>query len=322
LAETEINTSRTGIQTDGPGSVNIFDTIVDRAAYGLISSGHVNLANTTFTNNQIGMLMEGGYRIEQVDCSIINYSSYGVEIETWDHTSSIPINMTGGTDARADLAFWGRMDIRVQGPNGEDVEGATLNLESNMGMDNQISKGSIGLIWGYRQWTTPINYVQYTLTGSWGNAEDSVEFSVTRGGIVELVLPLTDIHIDDLKLKNGDAVVDLGANWTEAREVTITVYLDGSYRFSKRISLSEGENVTMELPLGDVEAGKHELKAVISSNDEYTGMNGMLQNNNEMIIEIDTNEDDKDGGLQVVPIILLIVAILFIILVILFKRKD
>ena len=105
-------------------------------------------------------------------------------------------------------------------------------------------------------------------------------------------------------------------------DVTVTVYLDGSYRISKRISLSEGENLTMELPIGDIEKGNHELKAVISSNDEYNGMNGILQNNNEMTIEIEIDDEENNNGLQLLSIVLLVVAIFFIIMVVLLKRRD
>lgn len=323
ISDSHVDTVRVGVETTGPGTLNLFNNEVKGSAYGLISSGHVNMADTTFHDNQIGLLLEGDHVLEQSNCSIENHSRYGVEVETWDPVVDLNnIDMNGGNVSKAELAFWGRTEILVSGPNGESVEGATIMLSSSLGMEQQISSGPIGLVWGFRDHDTPLNIVVYDIRASWGNAVETATFTVAEGSELEIVLPLTDIHVHGLDFKDGNAVVDLGTNGTAAEDVVVTVYLDGSYRFSQRLSLTEGENVTVELPLGDIEDGDHELKAVISSKDEYTGMNGILQNNNiqEMSIEI---EDDKgDDRLQLFPIILLLVAVLFIILVILLRRKD
>jgi hypothetical protein len=76
------------------------------------------------------------------------------------------------------------------------------------------------------------------------------------------------------------------------------------------------------LPVGKIEEGDHLLQCRISSDDEYSGMNGILQNNNRMTIDLEVEEEEDDGRLQMIAIFILVVAFLISTSIFLFRRRN
>ena len=166
-----------------------------------------------------------------------------------------------------------------------------------------------------------IHGVNYTLHGKWGNAERTLNFTPVKDMDVELVLPLTDVRIEDLSFVDGEAIVRIGAEGSEAKEVVVTIYLDGSYRFNRKENLATGEEKVLRLPVGNMDAGTHILKCEVSSRDEYSGNNRALMENNILEITIE-KEEDRGADLEVLGILVVAAALLSIGLVLLLRRKD
>ena len=107
-----------------------------------------------------------------------------------------------------------------------------------------------------------------------------------------------------------------------AKDVVITLYLDGTYRYTQSISLEAEEVIQVEMPIGSMKEGKHELKATARSNEEYSGQNGILLENNEKVITVTKNDGGGDNWLRMIGIILVIVAVVFLFATLMLRRRD
>jgi|GEM_PF-3914297 len=321
LSDIRISGSSYGLLIDGIGAVLIRDALIRGPSHGIISSSAISLNRTIIKDVEVGLLLQGGFVISEMDADIINFTRWGVEVESWAPPDVNGIVFQRGGGAISDTALWGRIHVKVRGPDGLDVDGAELHLKSNLEMEESISSGEVGVVWAFMDHDGTIHGVNYTLHGKWGNAERTLNFTPVKDMDVELVLPLTDVRIEDLSFVDGEAIVRIGAEGSEAKEVVVTIYLDGSYRFNRKENLATGEEKVLRLPVGNMDAGTHILKCEVSSRDEYSGNNRALMENNILEITIE-KEEDRGADLEVLGILVVAAALLSIGLVLLLRRKD
>ncbi len=311
-----------GIDTKGPGALLIENTTIEDAENGIISSNHISIRGSSIRNTEVGLLLEGQWALIEMDCQIENFTRWGMEIETWDRVERTDVAFIPGDGALSNISMWGRTHINTYGPGMEVVDGSIIELSSSLNWTTKIGPGEVGLIWGYLGPSDEVITVEYDLSASWGNARMETSFIVMEDSHVDLQLPLTDIYVNDIELMEGNAVVTVGTYGSEAKNVAVTIYLDGTYRFSQKTNIVPGENITIILPVGKMEPGQHDLKCSIRSSDEYTGMNGILQDNNELTISVEKGEDTDDNELQIIAAIILIIAVVLIIMVLVLRRRS
>ena len=322
IRDSKILSAYKGIDTKGPGALFIENTTVKDAENGIISSNQISIRGSSIQNTDVGILLEGQWALIEMDCQIVNFSRWGMEIETWDKVEGTNVTFLPGDEALSNISMWGRISINTYGPEMEIVDGSIIELTSSMNWKTQIGPGEVGLIWGYLGPSDTVSTVEYNLSASWGNARTETSFVVMEDSNIDLHLPLTDIYVYNIEFKEGNADVTVGTNGSEANQVTVTVYLDGTYRFSQKTNLVPGEDVTITLPVGKVDIGQHDLKCSVRSTDEYTGMNGILQGNNDLTIMVEKEADTDNDDLQIVAAIILIVAVALIVTTLLFRRRS
>lgn len=322
ISNTKVESVFRGLSISGPGMVNITNLSIDNASYGILTSTSTRITNAHVNNVEIGLILEGDWDIEGENNIVSNFSRWGVQAQTWDEVTVPGISFQPGNDAISNISYWGPIEIIIKGPYGEEIEGADIDINSVLGRSSGIESGSVGMVWGYFIPDSEPVLIDYNITGSWGNANASTTVKVSEAMTVELVLPMTDISIQDMKRKGGDVVVTLISNGSKANDVKITLYVDGTYRFSQKVSLKKGVETDLEMPIGDLEEGDHEILVSVRSNDEYSGMNGILLENNEMVLSVSEEGESGDNWLRILAIALALVAVILIIVTLLLRRRD
>jgi hypothetical protein len=315
--------SNRGFQYSGPGFLEIDGIMISNSSYGMVLEGHARLRNSTIEETVIGLILESEGNLVEADCIISDFTGWGVQVESWEEPDLDGIVFKSGENARSNISMWGRINIGVKGPGGEDIEGADIDIESELGKMSGLESGEINLVWGYLDSSETIRKVRYQISARWGNAHGNHSFEVNKDEDLDIILPMTDISIIDLSRNGDEASITVVANGSRANDVRLTLYLDGSYRFSRKLSLEDvGEEVTVEMPIGKLDEGTYELSVTAASNDEYSGMNGILLQNNEFTIEIKEEGDTGDNSLQIAAIVLAVVAALLLIVTLLLRRRD
>jgi hypothetical protein len=322
ISNTTLQSTFRGVSISGPGIANISDLSVRNASYGILTSTITTITNTVLDDTQIGLILEGDWAVEAKDFAISNFSRWGVQAQTWDEVIIPGISFQPGNDAISNTSYWGPIEVIIKGPYGEVVEGADIEIDSVLGRRSGIDSGTVGVVWGYSiPGSEPVR-IEYTIRGSWGNANTSKIVKISEAMTVELVLPMTDISILDLKRNREDVIVTLVSNGTRANDVKITLYVDGTYRFSQKVSLDRGVETEVEMPVGNMEEGEHEILVSVRSNDEYSGMNGILLENNHMVLSVSEEGESGDNRLQILAFALAFVAVILIIATLLLRRRD
>jgi hypothetical protein len=133
---------------------------------------------------------------------------------------------------------------------------------------------------------------------------------------------MTDISVTDLERRGDKAIVTVISNGSDAHDVKVSIYLDGSFRFSQRVALQAGKSVEMDMPIGSVKEGKHEITATVTTNYEYSGLNGIYLENNSLTINVEIEGDDDDNSLRLFALALIVVAVLLLIVTLVLRRRD
>ena len=320
----ERSSSRThlsGLHIERTSVIHLDEMSVEGPSYGLICRSPVEVIDSTFINNSVGIFAEEGDLLNVSGCRFEDYDGFAIQEETWTERPHNGNIFEPGDGSTGDIAWWGLVDVSIEGPDGIAVEGADLRLTSSLGANVSVPEGEVGAIWGYQNADGPIHRdVVSTITARWGDARASASFLAFNIKDIELMLPLSDLIVTDVSYSDGEALVTLQLNGSDIDEVVVSIYLDGSYRSSLRMPMTAGEIRTIRIPIDDVEDGQI-LRAEASSRDEYKGTNGVLQNNNAAETGIDLEKDDGMGDLALF-LLLLSLSMLSIVLFLLLRRKD
>lgn len=322
IKDVNIDSSHHGIRSTSMGTVSLFNTTITNMTYGMKSTGPISMSNTVIEDVDVGLVLEDDWTIIDNGCRIIDFSLWGIEVETWEPVDLINIEMEPADSALSNYSMWGEIDIEVIDPYGGSIEADPLRLSSSIGGDAEINSGMVDLIWGYVTFSGDIIPIDYTLNGSWGNARASIDFNVIRGSSVVLELPIPDIYISSLKLENEEAIIEVGTNTSEAKGVVVTVYIDGTYRFNQKANLVPGNTTELVMPIGKIDVGDHELSCVISSDDEYFTTGSTIRDNNHMSVIVEKKADNNDRSMDFLVIMILTIAVVMIIVTLVFRRSD
>jgi hypothetical protein len=323
IFDTHIDTSYFGLSFKGNNPIEITSCVVNGSAYGITSNAPLTMTNVTLSNNQIGLLIEDNSIVGMSDCTFEGFGQWAIEDETWESrffpggNVFIPSNTSIGT-----YAWWGWIVLGIYGPDNIEISGAEVSIQSSLGSNFSVQGSDIGVIWGYGNETDETILVSYNVKAKWGTATAEGEFSPQKGVEIKIVLPLTDIILKDIQYLDGSAQVKIECNGSEAGEVQVDVFVDGKVQEPARIMIGEGEEKTVIVDLDNIRQGKHELQAVVSSNNEYSGTNGYLQDNNGKTVEIEVEDDEDRGLISIILLALIFVFISFLIGITMLQRQD
>ena len=269
---------------EGTNSVEFGSCSFVRSAVGLVAQSPVSVKETTFTENEIGIRMGANNHLKAEDCRFLDYGMWGIEQETWT-PFTYPDNEYRGEKAESvEIAWWGEIEIRITGPDGIDVQGTRVKVESLMTTYEKQDNGLIGMVWGYSDGEENVTDIQSELTVKWGSSSVKRSITPTKGDIVEISLPLADLWIRSLDYSDGNVNVALVMNGTDGDNVKVLLYVDGE-EMKEYVNLTEGQEmeISFEVDLGE---GVHTLRVTATSPDEYTGTGGILLENNDLTEEI------------------------------------
>jgi hypothetical protein len=320
-----VNSREFGIALRGQSMINIEDTEVRGARYGIVTSSPLILANATMKDNQVGLLAEDSSIINVEDCNFIGYTQWGIEDETWE-PSSYPDNVFfPGETGLGQVAWWGWVDIEVTDREGISVLGADVTLEQKSGQGSryEVRGDSIGLVWGFTGGSGNESEMRYDASARWGNAHNEIhEFLPQKDQTLTIQLNMTDIWVKRVFLNEGAAFVVVVCEGSEAKDVEVQLLIDDFEFNTRRLEMTAGEEITVEFPLNDVEPGNHRIIAAVSSNDEYKLMNGYLQENNAVEIEDLVRPEKDDGELGLLLVGIAAGVILLLLLLIFIRKQD
>ncbi len=322
VENTLIRDSIQGFVTSGPGMAILSNVTIENTIYGVVSSSQISIMDSNIINVLTGIILDDGGRLHEMDFTISNFSQWGIQVETWNPAEFPDVDFSPGATAISSICMVGRIPLIAKGPSGEIIEGAEIGINSTLGKITGLTTGTLSLIWGYLEPTGTVRIIEYEVTGSWGNAVENITILPVDDTTFELILPMTDIYIIDLDRDDDTAIITITTNGSMAEDVVITLYLDGTYRYSQSVSLEAEERIIVEIPIGSMEEGKHQLKATARSNDEYSGQNGIFLDNNEKVITVTKKDEAGDNWLRIMGIILIVVAVVFLFATLMLRRRD
>jgi hypothetical protein len=317
-----ISTTYLGLSFNGNNPVTVERTTIRGSGYGMTSSAPLEMVNVTLEGNQVGLLVEGGSIVQMQDCTFQDFQQWAIEDETWvqrDYSENtfIPANSSLGT-----IAWWGWTNIEVYGPGDIPVSGAEVVIESSMGSRIPVQGNIVGVIWGYLGRQDSFNMVSYTAEVRWGNAFTSVNFTPEKNTPLEVHLPLTDLWIKEVSHEGDTVEVTVMCNGSEAKEMTVQLTIDGKLKPSFRTNINESEEKTVSFKLTDVEPGEHEVEVYVRSNDEYSGMDGYLLENNGMNVGIDVPMEEREANTYIFIWGMVILTVVTLVVIIMLQKKD
>ncbi|MBN1538717.1 MAG: hypothetical protein JW939_01125, partial [Candidatus Thermoplasmatota archaeon] len=244
------------------------------------------------------------------------------EDETWVERYYPDNEYVPSNESLGIIAWWGWLDLEVLGPGGIPVSGAEVVLSSSMGSRLVVQDTRVGTIWSYRGTDGKLWSVNYTVEARWGTARTDMDLIPAEGRKVEMVLPLTDIYLSDIRCEEGRALITVMSNRSAAKEVTVEVFVDGKSWNHEVIEIAADDttNVSMELPKLDI--GSHTIEAKASSRYEYSGMDGYLLSNNQKKTEITIERERDDGYVSIMLAGLVTCSVALLIGLIVLRRKD
>jgi len=320
-----VDTRDIGIALQGNSLIRIYDTEVHRAEHGIVTSSPVVLENVTMSGNMVGLLSEDSSITRIENCRFVDYGQWGIEDETWDRSSYQGNVFEPSETGLGQVAWWGWVDIEVSGPDGISVVGAEVILKQTSGHGSQygVEGDKIGLVWGFTDGSGSEKEMRYNATARWGNARSNVsDFLPERGKTLSFHLNMTDIWIKNLEFVKGVARVTVACRGSEAKDVEVVILVDGSEYNSRRLEIGTDEERTVEIPLSGIYDGPHSIRAVASTDDEYSLMNGYLQENNAMEIEGLVRPERDDGKLGLLLLGIALGIILLLMFAILMRKQD
>jgi hypothetical protein len=288
----------------------------------MTSSAPLEMVNVTLEENEVGLLVEEGSIVQMRDCIFSEYGQWAIEDETWteryhEENMFIPSNSSLGT-----IAWWGWTTIEVYGPGDIPVSGAEVVIESSLGSRFAIQGNIFGAIWGYEDLEGTVVPVTYTAEVNWGSASTTVNFTPEEDTPVKVILPMTDLWIKEVVHEEDTVEVTVVCNGSRAHEMTVQLTVDGKLRAPFRIDINETEEKTISFQLTDVEPGEYVVEAYVRSNDEYSGMDGYLLDNNGMKIEIQVPMAEREANTYIFIWGMVVLAIVSLVVIIMLQKKD
>ncbi|MGA1793288.1 MAG: hypothetical protein ACMUHM_05005 [Thermoplasmatota archaeon] len=322
FASNVLETSFIGFNVQGNNPFTLVDSIVMGSTYGITSGAPLVLTNISFLTNEVGLLIEDSSAVNITGCRFEEFGQWAIEDETWSERAYPGNHFEPSQKSIGLIAWWGWLEIDIVGPSGIPVLGADVVLQSSLGSRYTVQTADVGAIWGYRKIDGGTGTVNYTVEAKWGTARKDIEFVPEKGKAVEVMIPLTDISVKGLAIRDGNAVVMVHANRSGAREVTVEMFVDGANWNHEIVEVQADSEraVTIELP--ELDEGTHTIEARVSSRDEYSGMNGYLQANNVMSTEVSIERERDDGLVNVLLVSLVVLSIGALLVLILLRRKE
>lgn len=322
LTSSMLDTSFLGINVQGMEPFSIKETTIMGASYGISSSAPLWVKNSTFIDNEVGILIEDGPIMVITGCRFENFGQWAVEDETWTDRYYMDNEFYPSNESKGIIAWWGWQDIEVTGPGGIPVSGAELVLVSSFGSRSIVRGTEAGVIWGYSGLDGRKVDVNYTIEARWGTATIEMDLVPREGRTIQILLPLTDIYLSNIEYRNDRAVVTLMSNGSSAREVTVEIFIDGKSWNHETVEIASDDIRTVTIALPELDPGSHTIEAKASSNYEYSGMDGYLLMNNAKSTEviIDREKDDGKVNLVIAGSALSIIAIM--IGIVLLRKED
>ncbi|MGA1821993.1 MAG: hypothetical protein ACMUIG_05655 [Thermoplasmatota archaeon] len=283
-----------GMVVDGLVPATVSNSSFLGSRIGAVGRSPLQLVYSTMKDNEIGVRMELGYHLAMTDCRIEDYSEWGVVEQSWEIVRYPENTYVPAPGAKGQIAWFGLIPISIRGPENIPVKGSMLRMSSDIDDFTKQDPGVIDLVWGYSAGTGITEEVQYDVEVSWKQTTAETTFTPTKGFVLDVYLPMTDIRISGIEYRNGEAVVSIISNGTGVDNVEVSLYADGYWRGEATISLEPDEPAKIIIPL-DLDEGAHNLMARAGSVDEYKGSNGMLQENNEMTRNVIVEEEEDRG---------------------------
>ena len=104
----------------------------------MVSSSHIPILDSDLNNVQIGIILEEGGRLLDMDFAISNFSQWGIQVETWNQVEFPGIEFSPGATAISSICMVGRIQITAKGPSGEIIEGADNRDQFHSGKAHRI----------------------------------------------------------------------------------------------------------------------------------------------------------------------------------------
>jgi hypothetical protein len=321
LTGSGFDTTTLGLSFKGNNPVEIVSTTISNALYGITASAPLEMKDVELKDVQVGVLLEMGSMVEMENCTFDNFGQWAIEDETWESRSYEGNNFLPSNTSIGEVAWWGWTEISVLGPDRIPVTGAEIILESSLGSRYQVQGPQFGAIWGYLDNDGIEHDVTYKVEVNWGTAMTEMNFTPSEDHILEIHLPMTDLSVESIEYDDGEVLVTIQCNGSEARETEIELHIDGKYYPPFRTSIQAGEEKTISFEVEGIEDGRHDVSVRIRSNEEYSGVDGYLQSNNELSAQINIDRDD-DGMIYLLIFGSAVASILFLIAIILIQRRD
>ena len=297
------------------------DTVINDTTSGIISYGPVVVTNSRFISNGVCISVKDDDLLQVNNATFETYDHWGIMVKTWDEGISYYDHNTfnGGEDAFGDIAFYGIVDIEVVGPMGITVKGAEIWVRSPFGTSERMGQGELEVVWGYLEGGRMIEDLDYTANSSWTPAEGSTEFRMEQGLSVDVFLPLVDVWVQSIEVKDDNALVRLTVNGTDTNAVELWVYIDGAYSHEMTTDLTTGTDVYLKIDLSNISTGEHTISVEAYSYDEWDGNDRVLLDNNNVAGSFNVREDTGDELLLIY--FLVAGAIMLFIIPILIRKK-
>ncbi|MEA3558662.1 MAG: right-handed parallel beta-helix repeat-containing protein [Candidatus Thermoplasmatota archaeon] len=324
ISNISVDSSQRGMDLNGNDPISLEGIEMIGSRTGISVRAPTILVNSLLKDNDVGVMIEKGSMVRLEGCVFLNYSIWAIEDETWSEGTWSNNTFQGGTESYGEIAWWGWMPIEVTGPGNIRIQGTELTVDTPFGPSFKMYSDKVGLIWGYDNGESVIDQVSYGIIARWGTATRNISYVVKKDETISIEIPMTDLWVGNVSLEDNIVLIEIGCNGSDAKEVTVTLLVDGVEWNTYRTTLSAGETRIVEIQHPDLGTGDHDFSASVSSQDEYKGEMKAYLENNEASFKgtIHEHESMAEGGVLLIIACLSILSILFLIVPILLKRQD
>ena len=165
---------------------------------------------------------------------------------------------------------------------------------------------------------------QSTNVDSWRSIELRITANEDQVAIGRLFNPRRSARHDSVTVPTNDTQVEIpmtgSAKWLEQNH--LGVFVDGKSWNHEIVELASDTTRVITIDLPELEEGSHTIEGMVSSRDEYSGVNGYLQRNNARSLEVEIEGERDDGLIAILLIVLVFLSVSFLLVLIFLRRKD
>ncbi|MFW3145363.1 MAG: hypothetical protein ACMUIE_00950 [Thermoplasmatota archaeon] len=322
-----IDCTERGMDLMGNNPLELINISIHNANQGMYVRSPASILESKFEDTRVGLIIEDDSVVELDGCDFTGYGLWAIEDETWTDRAWPGNIFNPGPNGLGAVAWWGWTDIGIFDEEGLGIQDSEIFISTPFGTSFQAYSQEVGLVWGYMNEGATVNDLEYLISARWGTARSSITFSPGEGKTARLELPMTDLWVRNLRFRNNTGITTLTSNGSGAKDIEVTLYVDGIEWSTYRTELEAGETIDVAIPLPNLRPGSYHIEVWANSRDEFKGAGGIYIQNNYAEGGLDLNEEKdkkeiKDSGATLVLLLVLtFISFLMLLVPILLKRK-